>query len=416
MKIDQLRQEQRDDRVRIAATVTWEDCERPTQEVYFETEVRYANGIFCNPHAFLVGCAVPAMYRGEKRILVDGEICPELLDGLDTAMSWLRHWYYENGEGLVRIEAKTQASAPSPRPAERTGIFFSGGIDSLGALRANHLKYPSTHSGAIRDGILVFGQNIESDNRPETFQAALSALREVAEDCSIELIPVYTNIRNLDEDGKLFGQSHGAILGAVGHVFERRLTTVSIASSDDIPSLTLLKQENLKPLGSHPLLEPNYGSSTLRIRHDGLTLSRLDKTRLVSDWDTALQNIRVCGPNWPGRNCGECEKCIRTMLALLALGALDKTRAFPPDDIAPEMLAEINIKKPVFQDSYSYEQNYLELLPLLRERGRDDLVRAVEDVLRRFYASGPSLKARIRRLDRQYLMGTLGKLKKSVFS
>jgi hypothetical protein len=56
---------------------------------------------------------------------------------------------------------------------------------------------------------------------------------------------------------------------------------------------------------------------------DGADMSRFEKTRLVAAWDAGLQNIKVCTRNWPGANCGECEKCLRTMLALTALNALN---------------------------------------------------------------------------------------------
>ena len=57
-------------RVRVAATVTWEDCDQPTREVFIETEKEFGPDISCNPHAFLVGCIIPAMHFGEKRILL----------------------------------------------------------------------------------------------------------------------------------------------------------------------------------------------------------------------------------------------------------------------------------------------------------------------------------------------------------
>src|SRR4030067_1958090 len=108
MRIENLRSETRQGRARIAATVIWEDCNRPAEEVYFETEEQYADSLSCNPHAFLVGCIVPAMHYGEKRVSIDAEICPALRDGLITAMGWIRHWYYSPARELVKIEAGTQ--------------------------------------------------------------------------------------------------------------------------------------------------------------------------------------------------------------------------------------------------------------------------------------------------------------------
>ena len=142
MRIENLRSEKKGNRVRVAATVIWEDCDRPTQEVYFETDEVFADGLSCNPHAFLVGCIIPAMHYGEKRVIMDAEICPELRTGLITAMNWIRHWYYGPERNLVQIETKTRSNLLTPRTTERAGFFFSGGVDAFATLRANRLTFP----------------------------------------------------------------------------------------------------------------------------------------------------------------------------------------------------------------------------------------------------------------------------------
>ncbi len=411
MKIGNLRSEKTEGRVRVAATVSWEDCSRPVHELYFETEEEFGEGLTCNPHAFLVGCVMPAMHHREKRIYIDGEICPELKDNLITAMNLIRHWYYGPDRGIVRIEAKTGTGRTGTRP--RAGFFFSGGIDCLATLRSNRISYPPEHPGWIRDGLLIYGQNVESDNRPETFAEARSELSDLAAESGVVLIPVYTNVRLLDDDPRVFDVNHGAILGAVAHAFSRRLTTVYIAASDSIGGLSLVNCHSLKPHGSHPLLDPCYGSSDLKIRHDGITLSRLDKTRLIADWDTALRNIRVCGPNWPGRNCGRCEKCVRTMLELLAADVLDRSGAFPSNDVSAGLIAGITIKKPRF--GYTVDDDYLELIAPLRGKGRHDLADAIERMLERPHLRR-GLISIIREIDRQYLSGVLSRTKKLLYA
>ena len=110
MRIENYRSEKKDNRYRVSAQVKWEDCERPLQEIYFETAEEFSKDISCNPHAFLVACIMPAMRFGEKRIFIDSEICPELLDGLITAMSLICNWFdwYNGASSLVRIETKAQ--------------------------------------------------------------------------------------------------------------------------------------------------------------------------------------------------------------------------------------------------------------------------------------------------------------------
>jgi hypothetical protein len=255
MKIENLRSEERGDRVRVAATMSWEDCERPPQELYFETEAAFAHSLSCNPHAFLVGCAIPAMHYGEKRVFIDAEICPELRGGLMTAMSWMRHWYDKSDCELVRIEAKTRTDLPAPRTPERAGLFFSGGIDALATLRANRQIFPLEHPWSLKDGLLVYGLELD---KPEAFEYVVHSVSAIAQDASLTLIPVYTNLylNYRYEDAKdnfrfWYYKFQGAVFSAIAHAFSRRLTTVSIAASDDIPTLALLNRQHLKPMGSH---------------------------------------------------------------------------------------------------------------------------------------------------------------------
>ena len=134
MKIADFQTERHNSRVRIAATVTWEDCERPSHDVYFESESHFADFSFCNPDAFLLPCAIPAMHYGEKGVLVEEAICPALRNGVTTALGWLRHWFSPGSEPL-RIEGPIRSHDPAPPRPDRAGFMFSGGIDSFSMLR-----------------------------------------------------------------------------------------------------------------------------------------------------------------------------------------------------------------------------------------------------------------------------------------
>ena len=415
MKIFNLRSEERANRTAILASISWEDSDRKPQEVFFETNKQFSDALSDNPHPFLVGAIVPAFHHGEKRIYVDGEVCPELMEGLITVLSWFRHWYGPP-RNLPKIEPKSITHKPNENKQKHSGLFFSGGIDSLALLRSNRLNYSLEHPRSFHDGIIIYGQNIESDTSNESFDNAVNALSEVTQDAQLNLIPVFTNIRGLDYDTDFFiNQFHSAVLGAVAHSLSSRLSSVSISSSDSIPALSILGKTNLKPFGSHPLIDPNYSSSGLAIRHEGITLSRLDKTGLVVGWDVALQNIKVCQPNWPGDNCCKCEKCIRTMLALSAFDVLDKTRAFSQNVLSEQDVLKIKIKKPVLgDDSYSVDDDYLELIGPLKNQNRNDLAQAVEKLIERYNYRESSLKAFLKKVDKKVFNGNLTKHKKRI--
>ena len=414
MKIENLRVEKIGDRSRATATVLWEDCGRPTQNIYFETVEAFAESLSCNPHAFLVACVMPAFYFGEERVSIEGDVCPELKDGLMTNLSLMRFWWYEPTRKLVKIEARARTGFSLPRTKERAGLCFSGGIDALATLRANRLNYPLEHQGSLKDGLLVCGIEVQD---PKAFVYVLDSISVLAEDAGITLVPLYTNITSLGpEDHKEFWgrfwihEFMGAAFSSIAHAFSKRLTDFSINSSDDIP--------NLQPYGTHPLIDPNYSSSDLRIRHAGVALSRFEKTRLVAGWDIALKHLRVCNKTdiyQQGMlNCGKCEKCVETMLALLCLGVLEKTYAFPVRQINEDLLWSIV--------RYTRElYNYVELINPLEEKGRHDLVRVIKqkvaenNKIQRGKNRMNTIIGPIRDYDRQHFGGRLRRLKKILY-
>ena len=102
-----------------------------------------------------------------------------------------------------------------------------------------------------------------------------------------------------------------------------------------------------------------------------------EKTQLIAQWAGVADNLRVC--NQYNRyeddllNCGKCNKCVRTTLALEALGKLKGNRSFPYDQINADQV------KKAFRHLNDVSSRFLlELIEPLQQAGRDDLAREVE--------------------------------------
>ncbi len=413
MIIDDLKSGTENGRKRVSAKVTWEDCAREPQEIFIETDPEFAEGLSANPHAFLVVCTMVAMHHGEERIRLDAELCPELTDGLVTVMKRFAHWYnwYPADNPIVRIEAKKRYRKSLPPTSGRRGMFFSGGVDSLATLRNNRTNFPVGHPSSIDDGFLVYGLEVED---PRIFDYVMKTVPEIARDADLKLVPVYTNLRYLDDSWRFWEhQFMGALFSAVAHAFSRRINSVLIASHYDIPFV-----EN--PYGSHPMIDSYYGSSDLSIKHDR-PLSRFEKTKMISDWECALKNLRVCNKTTlyeSGQlNCSECEKCLRTMMALLACDVLDKSPAFKYDDVSPETIFDtVKMNRTV----YSF---YPDLIEPLRNAGRRDLATILQDKLDTYLNPSPVKKPLHRhvvdfvyKMDQDYLNSRIRRIKHSLQS
>lgn len=415
MRVENLRIEKHGETMQAVATIVWENCGRPAQDLYFGTTLKFADRLACNPHAFLVACIVPAFHFGEDRVLIREEICPELKEGLSTVMNFMRFWFYDAGKKLPEIDAETTAGYTMPPKPERAGVFLSGGIDAFATLRANRLNYPLNHPGSIKDGLLVYGLEVYN---PQTFTYVLDSVSAFAEEAEVTLVPVFTNLRKLgpQSDEEFWGdfwlnEFMGPCFASIGHAFAKNLTRISINSSHDI--------RHLIPYSSHPLIDPYCSSADLTIRHEGIHLSRLEKTKLVADWDLALKYLRVCNKTelyQPGMlNCGKCEKCVRTMLALSALGVLEKTPAFPVREVTEELVMKA-VHLPL-----NTVPHYEELLAPLEEKGRHDLVRVIKLKIAEYEDAEKRKKRRkmfiepILEYDEKNLNGVMRKIKRKIF-
>ena len=407
MKIVDLKTAVSEGRKRVSAWVHWEESERPPMELYFETDTAIAGALDCNPDAFATACILPALRHGERRLAIDAALSPELINGLMDVQGWMRHWWYPLEKPPVKIESvKAATIGRNQQNQPRCGMFFSGGVDSLASLRANRLTYANDHPYSVKDGFIVFG--LETDQE-EKFTHVLASLSPMAEDADLQLIPVYSNIRYLDDDWMFWErQFEDAVFAAIAHTFRQRLTVMNIASTYDIP--------NMQKCGTHPVLDIAYSTHDLRILHDTITLNRMDKIRLLAGWQSALDHMRVCNRSetydQQQVNCGVCWKCVKTRLALMSIGVDDRAGAFPDTEITPELVASV-------ADIYITTACWWEeLIEPLRAAGLGHLARIIDKKIDRYRLGRIRLDLKsiagqvVKRYDQKYLKGRIRGLNK----
>ena len=107
-----------------------------------------------------------------------------------------------------------------------------------------------------------------------------------------------------------------------------------------------------------------FSIPTLSIYSEGATLSRLEKTKKVTEYYPSYKYLNVCTVT--NENCNKCEKCIRTLLALDTLEKLDLYKE----------VFDINYYKSHRQEYYAImmyyvvkkNQNHIELYLLLKNK------------------------------------------------
>jgi hypothetical protein len=88
--------------------------------------------------------------------------------------------------------------------------------------------------------------------------------------------------------------------------------------------------DQLIPMGSHPDLDHHWGNGEVEFVHDGVEMNRSAKIAAIAAEELVRKHLRVCyQPIARGLNCGQCRKCVWTMLVLESIGHLESFNTFP---------------------------------------------------------------------------------------
>ena len=270
--------------------------------------------------AALVTALLPAM---AARSPVSGPpVSPGLLRNLDTVqdvfIAWSRRKALVRNEteryARVEVAVPARVSQPTIDDGERgVAVLFSGGVDSFyTVLRRRH---------EIDALVFVHGLDVRLDDPLR--ESVVDGVRSAAAELGLVLVEVATDVRQTTDRFVPWEDSHGAALAAVAHLLSDRFHTALVPATSTYDALY--------PLGSHPLVDPLWGSERVRLVHDGCEADRVQKTQRIAASPVARRWLRVC-PRYGGEpyNCGQCEKCLRTMVGARLAGVPDAFATLPP--------------------------------------------------------------------------------------
>jgi hypothetical protein len=211
-----------------------------------------------------------------------------------------------------------------PNPVAGRALCFTGGVDSFfsllaGSHRPTHLLYVHGFDLALDD----------EDRRA----AASRSIQAVAAAHRLTPIEVETDLRHHHAFAEAsWEHTHGAALACIGLLLRAEIGTLVIPPS--------YARSRLVPWGSRPDLDPGWSvPGVVTVEHGDAGPVRRDRLRAISGDPLVHEHLRVCWAHLgPGANCGRCEKCVRTMVDLEAIGALDAVTTFPRDRDLPELI------------------------------------------------------------------------------
>ncbi|HMN20865.1 MAG TPA: hypothetical protein PKA16_05675 [Ottowia sp.] len=221
---------------------------------------------------------------------------------------------------------------PAPRGLGRVGLAFSLGIDSM---------YSCFFAEPRPNLLLLVGGFDVPHNQHATIDAMAASARAVAAELGMDCAVVRTNLRrNHLFRRQSWERTYGSAVAFVGLALAEHIDTLLISAGQH--------RDDLMPHGSHPELDPLWGTSYLRIQHVGHEATRLEKMqRIVSDpvsRELFRKHMRVCfiSPN-PQGNCGRCRKCVGVKLGLLKLDAGFCPETMPNDRPLHELIDQMEL-------------------------------------------------------------------------
>ncbi len=282
------------------------------ERLWFRFPAEFFHSIREGGEPFLAAL-LPIAMSLRQPISIDGMVSEQLLAGCRHIMSLYRTW----DRRLKTIELR----APVIRREEAgsaIGCFFTGGVDSFYSVLKN-LKHESRGS-RISHLLFIRGYTNCPLENESLFGRLYTSLQRVAINLNMKLLVISTNLRAFIPPAAAGWDWYaGSLLAAPALCLAPVFRRILIPSGDTYWTLS--------PWGSHPLIDPLWSTETLEFVHDGCEASRSQKLeRYITGSNVALNHLRVCDYDQSGsHNCGNCEKCLRTMIALRALQV-----EFPP--------------------------------------------------------------------------------------
>lgn len=317
--------------------------------------IEASEDLFQEPDFLLPLALLPAMKAGAP-LRLPGRVSLRLLSSVQQIQDIYSMW--ESLFKRIPVEADTRDRDAGR--ASGVACFFSGGMDSFHTLlkhqeEISHLIYLHRHPPR------------EDQSAAET---NVRRVRRVAREMGKPVIEVDNNLYAFAHEAHInWKYYHGAWVASAALLFQHLFEKVLIAGS------TTSNYDNLRPQGTHPVLDPLWSTELLEFHHDDCETRRVDKAARISESRVAMKHLQVCDRAEGKYNCGVCKKCLRSMIALEAVGTLKRCETLP-DEIDLETVSNLDLTS--YSESYFAKEN----LRTLKHNGADPkLIAALEGAI-----------------------------------
>lgn len=210
-------------------------------------------------------------------------------------------------------------------PKKSNLLFFSGGVDATFSLVSHFEEKPTL--------VTVWGADIPWDNQ-DGWSHAISFNQEVADRYGLDMLTIHSNFRRSYNNDNIevysknlvgdwwwpsfhYSVAMMCLAAPLANTHREKLYFGSTYSVKDRP------EWGKYIIASDPKIDNYVQFSGCQVVHDGYECSRYDKVERICAFYQQYEEkpyLRVCYHTNTGKNCGVCEKCVRTIMGILLAG------------------------------------------------------------------------------------------------
>lgn len=340
------------------------DVDSESKKIWFSVEKEYGKYLcYERSDAYVIGLLPYAMRYGHD-IKCEIPISETLYYQLETYFIPALVYNSKNLYHVKLFSPLDNSGEITNEHAVGTGI--SGGIDSLSTiithLDSKFAAHNITHLMFNNVGSHGFGASGR-----ELYNIRLNRIRDYCTKYGFKLIETDSNFHEEFPQNHLLTHTFSNIFGV--YMLQKLFGIYYYSSAGYRFSDLNLKENDLYDCANYDMFSLYMLSSdNLKLYSSCSTLSRLEKTKIVSKYIPSYEYLDVCGLH--PYSCMKCSKCIRTMFALHILGELNNYREIFDVDFFYKnykyylslFYAYYKSHKSFFDEMYPYIKNEITLI------------------------------------------------------
>ena len=324
--------------------------------VWFEVDNVYGKYLtYERSDAFVIAILNYAMRNGHD-IECKTPVGEELYYQIDT---YLIDAVYKGSNQLYRTKIYADIDSTKLECANAVGTGISCGIDSFHAI-SSHSNTNFKNHNITHLAFNNVGSHGEGERAIYLYNERKKLVEKFADEYNYKLVESNSNIYDVIPQNHLLTHTYTSCFAI--YCLQKLYSIYYYASSQTFNSFTL-KDNQKKSSGYYDLLTLSmFSTKSLQIFSAGATQTRLEKTKRVALYEPSYKYLNVCTQS--AQNCNQCEKCTRTILALDAMGYLEKYSAVFDVEYYKKH-KQSYLSKLIFY-KLSKNTSYLEIYPMLK--------------------------------------------------